>query len=167
MTGELAVAGRSLTNPTVYFRNRPGVVLGMPVLAQFVLTLDLAGQRVALTQPVGPRLALGAEPEDSNPARRAAPRPSGQAAPPAVYLGFGLIPQPDGGKIVAAVAPGSSAANEGLREGDRIVTLDGVSADQIDPTVMRRAAAKGGAVRIVVRRGDRQFEFSILPHARP
>jgi len=165
VAGDLTVAGRSAANPTVYFRNRPGVVLGIPVLEQFVVTLDLAGQRAALALPPGRQFALGEQPDGAAPARRAG-QPGDPSAPPAVYLGFGLIPQPDGGKVVAALAPGSSAAKEGLRDGDRIVTLDGVRAEQVDPAVMRRAAAKGSPIQIVVRRGDRQLEFTILPHTR-
>jgi len=146
---ELRVGGQSVRNPTVYFRNRPGVVLGMPILEQFVLTLDLANQRAALVMPPGARLSPGA--------------PS-QAEPPAVYLGFGLVPQRDGGKVVTAVAPGSSAAIEGLRDGDQIVSVDGVLAEQVNPGVLRHAAAKGTSIKVVARRDGKQLEFHILPH---
>jgi hypothetical protein len=165
VAGPLTLAGQVAANPIVYFRNRPGVVLGMPVLEQFLLTLDLAGQRAALTLPAGRQFILGEQPGGPAPVRR-----TGQSrepeAPPSVSLGFGLIPQPNGGKVVAAVAPGSSAAKEGLRDGDRIVTLDGVAAEEVDPAVLRRAAARGGPVTVVIRRGDRQLEFTILPHVR-
>lgn len=144
------VGGQSIPEATVHFRNRPGVVLGMPVLEQFVLSLDLARRRAALVMPSGARLALQ------------------QPGPPAsrVYLGFGLVPQPGGGKTVAQVAPGSSAAKEGLRDGDQIVTLDGVSAAEINPTVMRQAAAKGVAIRVVVQREGKTLEFDVLQHER-
>jgi len=67
---------------------------------------------------------------------------------------------------VTQVASGSSAAKEGLREGDQVVTLDGVSAAEINPTVMRQAAARGVAIRVVVRREGKTLEFDILSHER-
>jgi CubicO group peptidase (beta-lactamase class C family) len=144
------VGGQSIPEATVYFRDRPGVVLGLLVMEQFVLTLDLARQRAALVMPSGSRLAAQAP------------------APPAprVYLGFGLVPQQGGGKTVAQVAPGSSAAREGLLDGDQIVTLDGVSAAEINPAVMRQAAAKGVPIRVVVQREGKTLEFGILPYER-
>jgi hypothetical protein len=161
--GELSVEGHSAPNPTVYFRNRPGVVLGLPILEQFVLTLDLANERAALTMPVGARLTLaGKEAATTAPGRRVIQ----PADAPTVYLGFGLVPQSDGGKIVTAVAPGSSAANEGLRDGDQIISVDGVTAERVDRSVLREAAAKGVAIEVVVRRDGKRLEFNILPHAR-
>lgn len=144
------VGGQSVPEATVHFRDRPGVVLGMPVLEQFVLTLDLARQRAALAMPSGGRLAV---------------QPAGPAAP-RVYLGFGLVPERDGGKTVTQVAPGSSAAKQGLRDGDQVVSLDGVGAAEINPTVMRQAAAKGAAIRVVVSREGKTLEFDILPYER-
>ncbi|HEX5760322.1 MAG TPA: aspartyl protease family protein [Thermoanaerobaculia bacterium] len=156
IAGELSVGGRSAPNPTVYFRDRPGVVLGMPILEQFVVTLDLANRRAALTMPPGQALTVG------QLAAGASPLPE----PPPVYLGFGLVPQPGGGKVVTAVAPGSSAAKEGLRDGDRLVSLDGVPAEQVDPSVLRRAAAKGTPIKVVVLRDGRRLELDVLPHSR-
>ena len=157
IAGELSVGGQSAPNPTVFFRDRPGVVLGMPILEQFILTLDLANRRAALTMPPGQSLAAG------EPAAGASPLPE----PPPVYLGFGLVPQRSGEKVVTAVAPGSSAAQEGLRDGDHLVSLDGVPAEQVDPSVLRRAAAKGTPIKVVVLRDGKRLEFDVLPHRWP
>ncbi|MFN2421191.1 MAG: aspartyl protease family protein [Gemmatimonadota bacterium] len=140
-----------------------GVVLGLPILEQFVLTLDLANERAALTMPVGARLTLaGEEAATTAPGRRVIQ----PADLPTVYLGFGLVPQSDSGKIVTALAPGSSAANGGLRDGDQIISVDGVTAERVDRSVLREAAAKGVAIEVVVRRDGKRLEFDILPQAR-
>lgn len=165
LADRLEFGGHAIENPTVFVRNRPGVLLGIPLLEQLVVTLDLRRGRVDFTLPAGARLSLdpAAQGAEVRPRRAAAP---GQGPPP-VYLGFGLIPQPDGGKTVVAVAEGSSAAREGLRDGDQIVSIDGMAAASVNPDVMRAAAAKGVAITVIVLREGRQLEFHVLPHARP
>jgi hypothetical protein len=61
----LTVAGYETVRPIVTFRDRPGPMLGMAFLSQFVLSFDQRNQRVALTGPP-PRIVLPPEPWESD-----------------------------------------------------------------------------------------------------
>ena len=117
--------------------------------------------------------SVAAEPAEPRPRAMPAPAAPGGAgaagAPgaPARNMGFGLVPHPDGRLTVTAVAPGSSAEREGLREGDELVEFGGTPAASMSPSVMRAAAARGTSVRVVVRREGRRLELDVLPHAAP
>jgi predicted aspartyl protease len=149
--GTLSVGALSYAAPTVYFRNRPGVVIGMPLLEELVVTIDaslgMVWLRRGATQSRGP-----------------SPAPDGR---PRTDLGFGLVPRPDGSKTVTAVTPESSAARQGIRDGDLIVSIDGVLAPAVNPELMRALATRTTPITVVISRAGVTQTFQILPHTRP
>lgn len=70
---------------------------------------------------------------------------------------------------ITAIQDGSPAANVGIEEGDKIVSIDGRPADEIDPITwpsdVRRFATKnpGEKVTLVVNRDGKEKEFKVLP----
>ena len=139
--------------PFVTLRDRGGSVIGVPILQQFVITLDVANKRVRLTRPDGSqRLTV---PEDPVAAPGANP-PAGR--PP---LGFALAPRSDGSLTIVGVVQNSNAERAGLRDGDTLVELDGVPAAQMNVGVFRAAAAKGTPVWVVVERDGKRLEFVV------
>lgn len=66
------------------------------------------------------------------------------------------IPQYDASNVVSSVNVGSAAAQAGLQPGDRIVSINGVSANDEDPTPLfaQIQGNVGTPVEIVVQRGD-------------
>jgi hypothetical protein len=139
--------------PVVTLRDRGGSVIGVPILEQFVITLDIANKRLRFSRPDGlQRLTV---PEERG-APRGANSPTG--GPP---LGFGLAPRADGSLTIVGVVQNSNAERAGLRDGDTLVELDGVAAAQMNVSVFRATAAKGTPVRIVVERDGKRLEFVV------
>jgi hypothetical protein len=139
--------------PVVTLRDRGGSVIGMPILQQFVITLDVANKRLRLTRPDGSqRLTVPQE-----PAAPAGANPPASGPP----LGFALAPSADGSLTIVGVVQSSNAERAGLRDGDTLVELDGVAAAQMNVSVFRAIGAKRTPVRIVVERGGKRLEFVV------
>jgi hypothetical protein len=141
--------------PTVILRNRGSAVIGVPLLEQFVVTLDIANKRMRFARPDGSFSFSIPEPP--------APQSSANAPPGRPPMGFGLSPRGDGSLFIVGVVPGSNAERAGLREGDRLLELDGVTAAQMNVGIFRGIAAKGTAVRIAVEREGKRMEFVVTP----
>jgi hypothetical protein len=146
--GAFTVGALTFPTPTVHFRNRPGVVIGMPLLEQLVVTIDASAGMVWLrsTQP----LRVPAAGEER----------------PRTDLGFGLIPRPDGSKVVTAVVPESSAGRQGIRAGDLIVSIDGVPAAAVNPELLRALSTRTTPITIVISRDGTTQTLQVLPHTR-
>lgn len=155
MSAPLRLGGFEAEKPVVTLRDRGGSVIGVPVLEQFVITLDIANKRLRLSRPDGSRNFT--VPEAASPSRVATPSQNG---PP---LGFGLAPGAGGSLTIVGVVQGSNAERAGLRDGDPLVELDGVAAAQMNVGVFRAIAAKGKPVRIVVERDGKRLEFVVSP----
>jgi S1-C subfamily serine protease len=76
-------------------------------------------------------------------------------------LGFALAPRADGSLTIVGVVQNSNAERAGLREGDTLLELDGVTAAQMNISVFRAVAAKRTPVRIVVERDGKRLEFVV------
>ena len=66
-----------------------------------------------------------------------------------------------------SVLPGSPAAKAGLREGDRVVAVDGRRMAEWDPTALDalfEGGAEGRKVVVVVNRGDRDEPLTLTLH---
>jgi hypothetical protein len=141
--------------PVVTLRDRGGSVIGVPILEQFVIALDVANKRIRFSRPDGShRLTVPGEPGT----RRGATSPA--SGPP---LGFALAPRADGSLTIVSVVQNSNAERAGLREGDTLVELDGVAAAQMNVSVFRAIAAKRTPVQIVVERDGKRLEFVVSP----
>jgi S1-C subfamily serine protease len=72
------------------------------------------------------------------------------------------------GALVLAAEPGSPAQRAGLQEGDMIAALDGEVVEGVD--VLHRLLGEdriGVPTRMIVLRGARRLEFSVIPEIRP
>jgi predicted metalloprotease with PDZ domain len=105
--------------------------IGYDVLANFTVTFDYARRRMCLV-----------------------PSP-GFAPPPMNRSGLGLSKSEPGAFTVALVRAGSPGARAGIREGDKVVAIDGRAAAKLSGhdafKAVRRKA--GTRVRLTIRRG--------------
>src|ERR1051326_2873712 len=72
------------------------------------------------------------------------------------------------GALVLSAEPGSPAQKAGLQEGDVIVNLDGELVEGVD--VLHRLLGEdriGIKTRLIVLRGSKRLEFTVLPEMRP
>src|SRR5205085_741413 len=162
--------------PVLTFRNRPGTVIGVPLLEQLVLTLDQRHQRLRVVAADTNPITIAAQPWETaqtgerssgaaQPAREGPPPPpasSGQRT-----MGFNLAGVPGGALAVRNVVAGSSAERVGLKEGDQLIEFDGTRSSDMNPTVFRAAAARGKPVRVVIDRGGKRLELMIEPYVVP
>ena len=172
MAEPLRIGSTIIERPVVAFRARPGVVVGVPFMEQFVITIDLQNSRVRLARPAGAGTVV-VPPQEwesgaaGEPARRAA-APGGQPTSGQRTMGFGLAGPPGGGQLnIVNVLPQSGAAKVGIREGDQLLELDGTHVSRMSPAVVRAAVAKGTAIKVVVLRAGQQIEFNVEPYVVP
>jgi hypothetical protein len=162
LASDAALGAFTIRQPWLMLRDRPGALVGVPFIEQFVITLDLANGRARVVAANG---------ETSGaidlPGAVGGGGAAGAQTPPRRYMGFGLVPRRDGGKTVTAVAPGSSAEQAGLREGDELVEFNGVPAASIQPSLLREAALRDDAARLVVLRGGQRIVLMVRPFTRP
>ncbi len=81
------------------------------------------------------------------------------------FFGIGTtIDLSDGQLIVFQPIPGTPAARAGLHAGDRILKINGASTDgmAVQEAVRRIRGPRGTTVTLQLRRGDREFEVSIV-----
>jgi hypothetical protein len=101
-------------------------IIGYPFFARFKTTVDYANQKVVFEKS-------DHQPDDVMQAMMKAmfERPTGKKAPTIAPAGqWGLqVGKPEGdtspGVVIMTVFPGTAAAAAGLREGDRLLTIDG------------------------------------------
>jgi hypothetical protein len=165
---EVRLGQHIVQRPPVLFRERPGVVIGVPFLEQFVVSIDQRNQRVRFARPQGAGVMnVPAQPWETGgqvagAGARAQPV-SGQRT-----MGFGIAGRPSGGRLtVVNVVPGSSAEKVGLKAGDQIVEVDGTLAASMSPMVVRTAVSRGGPVKVVVLRDGQRLEFTVEPYVVP
>jgi hypothetical protein len=150
LDGDFRLGRYTVERPTVYLRDRPGTVIGMPLLEKFVLTLELAQGRVRFAHPAGDViLADGSHTTVS--------------APDGPSMGFGLGIPPGRGPTVAVVFAGSDAEARGLRVGDTLVEFDGKPASEMSRELLRAAATGARPIRMVVTRDGKRLEFTVMP----
>ena len=103
--------------------------------------------------------------------KQASINPERDAGPAADQkLGLALAPAEDGeGVVVADVMPGSPAAEQGIRQGDVILEVDGAFVDQPDAAVaaIRQSSAKPGEAPVLLLvKNDRGQRFVALKIAK-
>ena len=170
-----------IERPAIVLRNRPGVVVGVPFLEQFAITIDQRNQRIRFARPgrgsvavVPPAewetdttrapatLAQGSPPGGAAPGpRRAVTGPTPAARP----MGFNLAGTGNGELTVVNLLPGSNGDKAGIRDGDQLVEFDGMAARAMNPAGFRASVEKGVPIKVIVLRDGKQLEFMIQPQA--
>ena len=181
VAGDVRIGEFVVQRPAVIFRDRPGLVLGVPFLEQFAVTIDQRNGRIRFSRPGGSRvvtvppqdwernaaIAMGAESDQAEGQRRTVtsgpPPVSGQRT-----MGFGIAARPGARRLtIVSVVPGSSAEKVGIREGDQLLELGGTAAASMSPDVVRAAVSRGAGVKVVVSRDGRTLEFVVEPYQVP
>lgn len=163
LSGDARFGAHGVQRPAIVLRNRAGVVVGVPFMEQFAITIDQQNQRIRFARPGREAIAV-VPPQDwegsAGPlagARVAGPAPTGRP------MGFNLA-GPGGSDLrVINLLAGSNADKAGIRNDDRLVELDGTPVASMSQAVFRAAVAKGVPVKVVVTRDGKQLEFMILP----
>jgi uncharacterized protein (TIGR01244 family) len=95
------------------------------------------------------------------------PRPAADQTAPQRTLGFDVAGTPFDSLIIQGVKPGSDADKQGLRNGDRLVELNGTPAAAMTRSILRATSTGSDRVRIIVLRAGQRLEFKVLPYAVP
>jgi predicted aspartyl protease len=142
LAGTARIGSITLSNPTLSFPENAGQAhLGMEVLSRLSITIDCASSRIAFDRPEG--------------AERRLLRAGGKRR-------YGIqLPGLDGDELlVLGVDAGQAAAEGGLKEGDRIVMMNGRPVPRLS-TSERIAALRGSPLVLRVRRGDDEIELTL------
>ncbi len=166
--GLLAAAG-SACAPLIEAAPAPAVPDGRRRIAALV---DEAAQRCTAPRPDAERLYFGAakgmlEALGDPYTRFMDPRAFAEFRQDAQGFFFGIgifIDIKDDHLIVVQPIPGTPAARAGLRAGDRIIEIDGVSTEgmALQEAVVRIRGPKGSGVTLRIGRGDHSFAVPIV-----
>ncbi len=161
LAGDASIGAATLRRAPITLRNRPGAVIGVPLIEKLEITLDLQNKRVRV-RPAAAGIIQFAETAREAPTQAQTP-----AAGPG-SMGFNLAGFPGTPQLrVVNVVAGSSADKAGLKNDDELAEFDGVPAAQMNSSVFRGAIARGTAVKVVVRRAGRDLTFSVTPGNAP
>ncbi len=141
-------------------------IIGFPFFARYKMTIDYEKKEMTLTpngyspgdamQGMMDKL-MGASGKQSEPAVIA----------PAAVWGFDVSrdkDNEDAGVTVGKVLAKSPAALGGLKEGDRLLTLDGRWTDTVSDTFLAASLVKPGkAVTLVVKRDGKEVKLTVTP----
>lgn len=144
--GDVEIAGQVIKEPEIQLTDRfDWGNIGYDVLRRFVLTFDQINERVRFAEPGG----------DAAVAHRPSQSPGEKKR-----YGILLALAGDGRADVDGVVPGGIAERSGLREGDRIVAINGVALAKLDPD-KRDTALRSSPLRLTVLRDDKELELTL------
>lgn len=172
-TSELRIADVTVEQSPIVFRNRPGVVIGVPLLEQLVITIDQRNRRARVVAADKTPITVAAQSWESGAATGGAQRVAREGPPPPAptsgqrTMGFNLAGVPGGALAIRNVVAGSSAEKVGLKEGDQLVEFDGTRAAEMNASVFRAAATRGTPVKVVVERAGQRLELTVQPYIVP
>jgi hypothetical protein len=142
-------------------------IVGYPFFARYRMTLDYQAKTMSFVptdydppdvMQLMMTMLLGAR-----------DKPAKQVIAPAGQWGMVVAKaagDEEAGVTVKEVLAGGAAAAAGLKAGDRLLTLDGRWTDSVTECYSAAAHAKpGAAVRVTVKRGDKEIELSVKPAA--
>ena len=169
------VSAMIMNHPTVElfskeYEKKYGVIdgiVGFPFFAQFKMTVDYSTKEMSFV-PNGYKATdvmqdLMKTVMDSMSSSKPQPR----VAAPAGLWGLELAKNSgdeDEGVDVKTVLAGSAAAAAGLKDGDRILTIDGRWTDTIaDAYVAASFAKPGKATKVVVKRDGKEVKVTVTP----
>jgi hypothetical protein len=169
------VGAMIMDHPTVAlfskeYKDKYGVIdgiVGFPFFAQYKMTVDYAAKEMTF-------LANGYKPTDimqdlmkTVMDSMSSSKPQPRVAAPAGLWGLELAKSTtdeDEGVDVKTVMTGGAAAAAGLKEGDRILTIDGRWADTIGDAYMAASFIKPGkSAIVVVKRDGKEVKLTIKP----
>jgi hypothetical protein len=146
LDGVLRVGRHELSDPQIEFSDIfPHGNVGGQFLSQFEVTFDQKNGRMRLTR------------EGEGDVSRQ----------PRYRVGMMLDRGPEGGLRVDGTIPGSPADRAGLREGDRVLRINGEGVETLEPGAIGRVFGRPEEIRLVVRRGDNELELRLTPEKAP
>jgi membrane-associated protease RseP (regulator of RpoE activity) len=172
----LEVGGQKADNVAAVVMDHPTVTLlasklgpiegivGFPFFARYAMTIDYQTKTLTFV-PNGhkpPDVMKGMVAALLAPARPKVLAPAAQ---------WGLVAgkaadDEDAGVTIKAVVPGSAAATAGLKEGDRLLTLDGRWTDSLPDLYAATGSVKADREVVVkIKRGDKEIEVKVKPTA--
>ena len=141
ITNDVQIGGLTLTRPAVIVRNRPSVLVGVPLMEQFQLTIDQKNRRLRIERPGTAAFEMPEQPWETaspGPTRQAAGAQPGDPPVGTWTTGFMMRGVPGGALTVFRVLPGSSAEKLGVQIGDELVELNGTAASAMTPAISAR-----------------------------
>ncbi|MBP3955155.1 aspartyl protease family protein [Gemmata sp. G18] len=142
-------------------------IIGFPFFARYKMTIDYEKKEMTLT-PSGyvPGDAMQGLMDKLMGASKGT-KPEPNVVAPAAVWGFDVSrdkDDEDAGVVVGKVLAKSPAAIGGLKEGDRLLTLDGRWTDTIADTFLAASLVKPGkAVTLVVKRDGKEKKLTVTP----
>ncbi len=142
-------------------------IIGFPFFARYKMTIDYEKKEMTLT-PNGyvPGDAMQGMMEKLMGAT-SGKKPEPSILAPAAVWGFDVSREKDdeaAGVVVGKVLAKSPAAAGGLKEGDRLLTLDGRWTDTVGDTFLAASLVKPGkAVALVVKRDGKDVTLTVTP----
>lgn len=143
-------------------------IVGFPFFARYKMTIDYEKKEMTLTPSgftPGDTMQVMMEKLMSASGKK----PDAAVLAPAAVWGFDVSRDKDDekpGVTVAKVLAKSPAALGGLKEGDRLLTLDGRWTDSVSDTFLAATMVKPGkAVPLVVLRGGKEVKLTVTPGA--
>lgn len=176
LTGDASIGGNVLPRPELVLRNRPGTVLGVPILEQYEVTIDQRNGRVRFSRPGGMPVVVPAMSLESRPTSGTPSEPQRRATggtPPALAsgqrtIGFNMAGAPGSAQLrIVNLVPGSNAEKEGVKNGDTVVEFDGKPIAELNRSFFQAAVERGGAVKVIIQRDGKSLTFNIVPHLAP
>jgi hypothetical protein len=141
-------------------------IVGFPFFARFKMTLDYQAKTLTF-------VPNGFKPPDVMKAMMAAMMTgiSGGEEGPKVLspaAQWGMLVNKDAGDeagiVVGTVLPGSAAAKAGLKDGDRLLILDGRWTDSLADLYTAAGHIEAGkSVTVVVKRGEKELKLQVKP----
>ncbi|MBI1918548.1 MAG: PDZ domain-containing protein [Planctomycetes bacterium] len=175
---ELEVGGQKIGNVEAIVMDHPTVkaisdafgpidgIVGFPFFARFKMTMDYQAKTLTLV-PNGfePPSALKAMEATIMALLAGDPGPTILSSPGQWGMAVSKKSEDDDpGVTVTKVLAGSPAAQAGLKEGDRLLTLDGRWTDSVADTFTAAGFVKPGTtVPVVVKRGDKEMTLKVKP----
>lgn len=98
----------------------------------------------------------------------AATLPAQEAQPkPRRAVGIAMTIEDDGPMVIDHVVAGSPAEKAGLKAGDQVLMIAGMTAAQLDPDALGAIVDTARVIAVVVRRGGERLTFEVEPAAMP
>jgi membrane-associated protease RseP (regulator of RpoE activity) len=141
LDGDVRIGSHVMEDPTVaIFGMFPTANLGGQVLQNFAITFDQKNGRLRFTRDED-------RPIETKPRYR---------------VGVMMFPGPEG-LVVEGVIPGGAGEKAGLKEGDRIISINGEAAEELGAARLRETFGSPEPIRVTVEREGEEVELVVTP----